>query len=132
MPTTFYLKGSAQLTSLPDQLEDFQLVVAVVDDTCGRDAILFIRDGELFADIDESEASHSTYNRLRAALDDFLTKHGADGSVFELEDDETWFFGPTPQAKWQAQFDHLQSLAIAADEALGEWLERNPAPGPEA
>lgn len=135
MPTTFVLKGDIALKTEPgriaehhvEQLEDFQHVAKVVDDKLG-DVALFIRDGRLCADIDTNEASYSAEDSLYDVLTTFLTKHAAEGAVFEMEDDYIWVFGPTHKARWQAEFEHLQALAVAADEALGAWLEKNPEP----
>ena len=135
MPTTFVLHGSIELANKPDRRLDFAALESVIEDTIGMDEDVYIADSAdsaagdaLYIDIDTNEASHSAYERVYTALQDFLTKHAATGGVFTLEDDDFWVFGPTPLARWQAHFNHLQDLATAADERLGAWVEANPAP----
>ena len=129
MPTSFSLSGNIALTNLPDQLQDFKAVIKVGADTCGAEELLCIRDGELLADIDTSEASYRASDALYAAMSTFLTKHAASGGTFiAREDDEAWYFGPTEHAVWQAHYNHLEYLATAAQEALGTWLRANPEP----
>lgn len=129
MATSFSLKGEIALTNLPDQLEDFQVVAKVADETVGVDQPLYIRDGHLIADIDTSEASHSTYDRLNDALHTFLDKHAVEGAVFILREDDTiWTFGPTPLARWKAACDYWMQKVRDAQSHLEQFLHNNPIP----
>lgn len=131
MPTSFTLRGTSQLTNLPDQLADFQVLARVADETVGGEE-LCIRGGELQVCIDTSEASYSVHTRLFDAMNTFLTKHGAGGSVFTMEGDDFWAFGPTAQACWYAQYEHRSRRVLAAQDAFMAWMKANPPPAGDA
>lgn len=135
MPTSFTLRGTAQLTNLPDQEADFLVLAQVADDTVGREEQLCIRGAahlSLVVNIDTSEASYSVHTRLFDAMNTFLTKHGAGGSIFTLEDGDFWAFGPTAQACWLAQFEHRSKIALAAQDEFMSWMKANPPPAGDA